>query len=147
MCELSTPIQTTQWFGVNFPYFKEMEWPTHEQFQRMDGTGVLKEFYISKMAWFITGGVHLVQFGASDGLESKVFGGSYPDWHKPNSAPTLLDIKGSEIKCVKVLWNDDSLRGLHFLNQEGKVIAGEYEDFVEGSPLNFKEEIFELQSN
>ena len=48
---------------------------------------------------------------------------------------------------MKVCYNLDSLRGLVFLDKDGKVVAGEYEDFVEDSPLNVKEDIFQLEDN
>ena len=123
-------MSTTEWFGVSLPYLKLKEWPTHEQFNTLENLQQLREFHITKMAWFITGGVHLLQFGSSDGCESKILGGTYGDWHKPNVTPELHQIKGDDIRSIKVCWNEDSLRGIIFLDGLGKVIAGDYTDFL-----------------
>ena len=48
---------------------------------------------------------------------------------------------------MRVCWNPDSLRGLVFLDKDENIIAGEWEDFDEGSPLNIKEGTFKLKAN
>ena len=142
-------ITTTEWFGAQeCSFHKEVAFPAMDDLTHLNALDI-KKFHFNKLAWHISGGVHLLQFGSSDGKISELLGGSFTNWHAPKKEPTLEDINGASINQVRIWWNDDSLRGLIFLDAENQVIGGDYDDDVsEGAmPIEVHEATFTLAKN
>ena len=117
-------------------WLKEVEFPASDYFQRMKNIRDLKQFWLTGISWYISGGVHQLQFSSNDGKQSEIFGGSYSDWHL-----TTVDVIGPEIRAVQVWWNEDGLRGIHFLDNQGKILVGDYDackGFLEVDSTLFK---------